>query len=58
FSAALGTTLGSLEVLASLSCEHQLKCRIASNVDQYDIAIVGGGIIRIALACAPCKFHY
>ncbi|KAI3980348.1 hypothetical protein MKX01_003887 [Papaver californicum] len=32
--------------------EHKLKSGLASNADQHDIAIVGGGMVGMALACA------
>ncbi|MCL7048675.1 hypothetical protein MKW94_005905 [Papaver nudicaule] len=36
----------------ALSREHKLKSGLASNGDQHDIAIVGGGMVGMALACA------
>ncbi|KAI3960034.1 hypothetical protein MKW98_016758 [Papaver atlanticum] len=37
---------------AVLAREHKLKSGLASNADQHDIAIVGGGMVGMALACA------
>ncbi|KAI3900514.1 hypothetical protein MKW92_021787 [Papaver armeniacum] len=55
---AVANTISSIKVSKKnftndvLVREHQLKCGISSNVDQHDIAIVGGGMVGIALACA------
>ncbi|KAI3925500.1 hypothetical protein MKX01_022009 [Papaver californicum] len=52
----VANTISSSEVskknFTNDALEHQLKCGISSNVDQHDIAIVGGGMVGIALACA------
>ncbi|RZC84641.1 hypothetical protein C5167_047425 [Papaver somniferum] len=53
---AVANTISSIKVskknFTNDVLEHQLKCGISSNVDQHDIAIVGGGMVGIALACA------